>query len=121
MFFQVSHLPIFLGMNDCILLQHMRVRVQKFREAGRRLTDVEIANSPAIVGELSTYRMNTTFGSYKAAQIVQMESGGLRTPLAVLYEPELLQILNGSILLRGLETLDSGQTVLQEWLCQLAL
>lgn len=95
----------------------MRVRVQRFRREGKRLTDLEITNNPEFFGELSTHRMKTPMGGYMAAEVAEVKSGGLRTVLAVLYEPAFIQILGDTCLLRGLEVLPNRQTVIQEWLC----
>lgn len=93
----------------------MKVTVRFLRSHGKKLPDRDVVSQKALEGTLVTARVST----YLVAELVHLTSGGLRTTIATLYEPQLVQIRNWGLMLRGLEKV--GETsYLQEWSCTIS-
>jgi hypothetical protein len=94
----------------------MRVRVTALRRAGRRYHD---RSQEGVEGHL---RVHATMTGQQASKVARLcaESGAPRDTdlLPVLYEPELVAVGNGSLLLRGYESA-GGVGYVQEWRCEL--
>jgi len=96
----------------------MLLKVTKFRERGRKLPRSELANQRPLEGNLRSCEIGSSRGSYRRADLLDMKSGGLSETLATLFEPELIQVIDDGMLLRGIEN-DGGRAYLQEWRCVL--
>jgi len=96
----------------------MRVRVTALRRAGRRFHD---RDQESIDGYL---RVHSTMAGQQAHKVARLtsESGAPKEMdlLPVLYEPELVAVGNGSLLLRGYESA-GGVGYVQEWRCEMRL
>lgn len=105
----------------CISTQYaalMHVKVTKFRECGRKLPRSDMAHQRPLVGELLSCQVASSKGFHRRADLLELKSGGLSEPLATLFEPKLIEILSGGMLLRGIENY-GGRAYLQEWRCEL--
>lgn len=100
----------------------MLLKVRPLRYRGRRLPWREVENGPAYVGELTTYSMHSDrHGCYRAVRLVKPSDGLGTRLLPELFEPELVQISNRALHIRGFERWDGeegGFSVLQEWYCE---
>ena len=96
----------------------MKVRITAFRHNGKRLTDAEIANQGPLEGELISAQVADKRGFYRRADLQAPKGSGLTDTLATLFEPELMQIGENMLLLRGIEK-RAGRAYLQEWRCEL--
>ena len=95
----------------------MRCRVYPLRRRGRRLPWREVSNSPSFEGELSTYYLTAPNGRYFVAKLVAPGDALCKPLLSALYEPVLISIGNGMLVLRGFEREAEAATV-QEWRCE---
>ena len=95
----------------------MRCRVYPLRRRGRRLPWREVVNAPSFEGDLSTRYLSLPNARYFVATLIA-PGGALCQPiLPELYEPVLISIGNGLLVLRGFERADESATV-QEWRCE---
>lgn len=90
----------------------MQVTVRCLRYLGKKLTDRDILSQKALEGTLITARVST----YLVAELVEVASGGLHATIATLYEPELVQIRDWGLILRGIQKVGDC-SYLQEWSC----
>jgi hypothetical protein len=81
----------------------MRCRVYPLRRSGRRLPWREVCNAPSFEGELSTYYLSTPDARYLVAKLVSPGDALYKPLLPELYEPVLISIGNGMLVLRGFE------------------
>ncbi len=91
----------------------MRVTVRCLRYLGKKLTDRDVLSKPPLTGTLVTARVAT----YLVAELVEMTSGGLHTTIATLFEPQLVQIRDWGLILRGIQKVGDC-SYLQEWSCK---
>ena len=93
----------------------MKVRVTAMRRSGRRFRD---RGQESVVGELRLHSIMREHEAYRVAELVAVDVRGSRTQDALppLFEPELVAIGNGSLLLRGFESAQ-GTGYVQEWHC----
>ena len=91
----------------------MQVTVRRLRHLGKKLGDREVISQKPLEGMLIT----TQVSSYKVAELVETTSGGLHTTLATLYEPQLVQVRDWGLMLRGIQKVGDC-SYLQEWSCK---
>ena len=91
----------------------MQVTVRCLRYLGKKLGDREIISQKPLEGSLVTARVS----SYLVAELVLPTSGGLHTTLATLFEPQLVQVRDWGLMLRGIQRVGDC-SYLQEWSCQ---
>jgi hypothetical protein len=82
----------------------MRVKVLALRHQGRRKGSYGTMAPQGIIGSISMHTQNGGRGSYTAATL---KAGAPKDPdlLPPLYEPVLVTITNGGLLLRGFESI----------------
>ena len=100
----------------CCFIQYpvqMQVTVRCLRYLGKKLPDRNILSQPPLTGSLVTARVST----YLVAELVLPTTGGLHTTLATLYEPQLVQVRDWGLILRGIQRVNDC-SYLQEWSCQ---
>ena len=94
----------------------MKVRVTALRRAGRRFHD---RGQETVDGLL---RVHSTMHGEQAHKVARLcpESGAPKEAdlLPMLFEPELVAVGNGTLLLRGYESA-GGAGYVQEWRCEL--
>ena len=94
----------------------MKVRVTALRRAGRRFHD---RDQEGIEGFL---RVHATLHGQQAHKVARLCAGSGAPKeadlLPVLYEPELVAVGSGALLLRGYESA-GGVGYVQEWRCEL--
>jgi hypothetical protein len=94
----------------------MRARVTVLRKQGRRVGQYGTLAARAIAGTLG---MHSQVGGEQSYTAVTLKGSAPKDPdlLPPLYEPVLVTITNGSILLRGYESFE-GASFVQEWHCE---
>lgn len=94
----------------------MKWRVRLMRKAGRRIPWKLLINDPGSMGQIRTsYCTYPGKAPYKVAEFLGEPA------LPELFEPQLLEIGDDVVLLRGYEQVKDGNesfTVLQEWRCE---
>jgi hypothetical protein len=95
----------------------MRCRVYPLRRRGRRLPWREVCNGPSFQGDLRTHYLSLKDDRYFVATLVSPGDVFCKPLLPNLYEPVLITILGGLLVLRGFERLDDSAMV-QEWRCE---
>lgn len=94
----------------------MKVRVTALRRAGRRFHD---RNQESVDGLLRIHSTLHGQQAHRVARVCGFNSAPKEEDLLpVLYEPELIAVGNGSMLLRGYES-TGGVGYVQEWRCDL--
>ncbi|MDD5247556.1 MAG: hypothetical protein PHY45_01125 [Rhodocyclaceae bacterium] len=94
----------------------MLVNVRKTRHRGRKLSRIDIANAPALVGELTL--SSTNYRAMGQVASLTLQERGNQTAagqLGVLYEPHLIGLVGDGMRFRGIEAVD-GTGYVQEWL-----
>ena len=97
----------------------MKWRVRLMRKAGRRIPWKILVNEPGMVGTIRTH-----YCSYRDQERYKVAALMGDSPIAPgieLIEPQLVQLGDQALILRGYERLkdDAGPfTVLQEWRCE---
>ena len=93
----------------------MNANVTLLRQGGKRID--KLYGDP-LSGRLAMHTMSNANGIYRELNL--MAGDPMRKPesIARLYDPQLISIGNGSMLIRGFEVVD-GRSVLQEWACQI--
>ncbi len=94
----------------------MRARVTVMRKQGRRVGQYGSLAAKAVTGTLGMHSLTGGQNSYTAATL---KGSAPKDPdlLPPLYEPVLVTITSGSVLLRGFESVD-GASFVQEWHCE---
>lgn len=95
----------------------MYCRVYPLRRRGRRLPWREVSNAPSFEGDLSTYYLSVPDARYLVAKLVASGDALCKPLLPELYEPVLISIGNGLLVLREFEREGEAATV-QEWRCE---
>ena len=96
--------------------RRMRVRVTALRRAGRRFHD---RGQESVDGQLRIHSTLHGQQAHRVARVCAFNSLPKEEDLLpVLYEPELIAVGNGSMLLRGYES-TGGVGYVQEWRCDL--
>jgi hypothetical protein len=95
----------------------MRFRVYALRRGGRRFHD---RGQESVRGELHLHSIMRGQETHRVAQLRSQDARGSRSDdlLPPLYEPELVAVGNGALLLRGYES-SGGVGYVQEWRCVL--
>ena len=93
----------------------MKVRVYALRRSGRRFHD---RGQEFVRGELQLHSIMSGHETHRVAQLRAQDARGSRADdvLPPLYEPELVAVGNGALLLRGYES-SNGTGYVQEWRC----
>ena len=93
----------------------MKVKVFALRRGGRRFHD---RGQEFVRGELQLHSIMRGHETHRVAQLRSQDVRGSRTDdlLPPLYEPELVAVGNGALLLRGYES-SGGVGYVQEWRC----
>lgn len=94
----------------------MTIRVTALRRQGRRLGHYGTAAPKAVQGTIGLHTQMNGQHSYTAATL---KGSAPKDPdlLPPLYEPVLVTLTNGALLLRGFESVD-GASFVQEWHCE---
>lgn len=95
----------------------MRCRVYLLRRRGRRLPWREVCNGPSFEGELGTHYLTAKDDHYFVATLIAPGDAFCKPLLPNLFEPVLITIVGGVLVLRGFERLDDSAMV-QEWRCE---
>jgi hypothetical protein len=85
----------------------------------RRLPWREVVNAAAFEGDLSTHYLSVKSARYFIATLIAPRDALGRRLLPDLYEPVLAAIGNRVLVLRGFEQATEGQSVVQEWRCEM--
>ena len=93
----------------------MKVKVYSLRRSGRRFHD---RGQEFVRGELQLHSIMRGHETHRVAQLRSQDVRGSRSDdlLPPLYEPELVAVGNGAMLLRGYESA-GGVGYVQEWRC----
>jgi hypothetical protein len=93
----------------------LKVRVYALRRSGRRFHD---RGQECVRGELQLHSIMRGHETHRVAQLRAQDARGSRSDdlLPPLYEPELVAVGNGALLLRGYES-SGGVGYVQEWRC----
>ena len=94
----------------------MKVRVFALRQNGRRSARAE--NTEGVAGELRMYSMVHGSEMHTVARLCYRSdrSSNDRELIPPLYAPKLVAVGEGSLLLRGFQSVD-GAAYVQEWRC----
>ena len=99
----------------------MLCRVLLMRRRGSRLAWREIANGQAYEGELRTHYLALESARYFVASLRHPDDALYRPLVPDLWEPALVTVGQGMIVLRGYERLGTAgdaPAVVQEWRCE---
>ena len=97
----------------------MKWRVRLMRKAGRRIPWKILINEPGLVGTVRTHVCN--YGNRGPFKVAVLTGDSTVAPGIELIEPQLLDLGDQVLILRGYERLASDEgpfTVLQEWRCE---
>jgi hypothetical protein len=100
----------------------MRVRLYLLRRRGRRLPWRKVQNGPRHEGDLRVSWTNCE-GADPSYQVLSLRTpdGKCERVIPDLYEPAIVNIIYGVLILRGFERIGEGEDclgVVQEWRCE---